>query len=140
MVDWDAAKYGDGTTPFSTKVTYSCPIARKLRHRYPNGTVYFYDSFTIECTWNQTWHPDVYIDPCIWNSCIDPPVPTGPKLMHKWNGVPVPIGDKVEYVCEEPGAWFENREFENTIELECRENGEFELPESWPYCLQGTCK
>ncbi len=55
--DWNTV-YKGAKTPYSTVVTYSCGLGRKLFKYDANGTASTMDSQALTCQWDQTWSPD----------------------------------------------------------------------------------
>ena len=53
--DWNNV-YEGSKTPYSTMVTYTCGLGRKLIKYTNNGTIQM-DKQELTCQWDQTWYP-----------------------------------------------------------------------------------
>ncbi len=77
------------------------------------------------------------MEPCVWHQCIDPPLPQDKGLKHTWNEIPMEFGDKVIYECEKSNLFFEHDRDVFYFEIECLEDGSFDVPEDddWYKCV-----
>ncbi|XP_071745606.1 uncharacterized protein [Lepeophtheirus salmonis] len=126
-----------GLTSFDMDYNYQS----SLRYVCKRGMKYITEpkgNLSSICQWNQTWSDLFYSIPgCEYSHCLSPQVPpakTNLELLDWDKYDMIAIGETITYRCKY-GWKFEDDISKDTLNLTCKDDGEFKLPDVWPICV-----